>query len=123
MGMGDAPPAWLRRGGDTATDDVAVVIRDQRRALGMSQSAVAAAMSLTQQFLSQIENGSRSVTFDQRRRFSQVLDIAPERPRDSSSILGTTSPTSDTRLHLVGRDARHRDGCRSRVSRSRRLPR
>ena len=79
MGMGDTAPAWLRRRVESRTDNVGVVIREQRRALGMSQTAVAGALSMTQQFLSQIENGSRSVNFEQRRKLSQVLDIAPER--------------------------------------------
>lgn len=75
----DQPPAWLRRSyDDSAADKVGAVIREYRLAQGQSQVALAGAMGMTQQFLSQIENGSRNVTLEQRRKFARVLGTPPE---------------------------------------------
>lgn len=72
--------AWLRRAGNDGcgVDGVAAVVREYRLASGQSQAAVASAMGITQQSLSQMENETRNVTFEQRQRFAQVLGIPPE---------------------------------------------
>jgi transcriptional regulator with XRE-family HTH domain len=71
---------WLRRAGEFGTDAdaVGIVVREYRLASGQNQVQLASAMGLTQQFLSQIENGTRKVTLEHRQKFSQVLGIPPE---------------------------------------------
>lgn len=71
--------AWLKRTGHAeAGDEVGEVVREYRLASGRNQAAVASAMDMTQQFLSQIEKGTRKATLEQRRKFSDVLGIPPE---------------------------------------------
>jgi transcriptional regulator with XRE-family HTH domain len=71
---------WLhaRQGGlaDVA-DDAGATIRAHRLAVGWTQVDAAAAAGITQQHLSQIENGKCLVTFDLRRKFALLLDIPP----------------------------------------------
>lgn len=69
----------LRRTEEAAPSDRAgTVIREYRLASKQEQVDLAAAMGMTQQFLSQIENGTRNATLEQRRKFAQVLGIPPE---------------------------------------------
>lgn len=72
---------WLRRGSEDGAgnlDGAGAVIRQYRLASGESQLAVASAVGTTQQHLSQIEQGRRPVSLEQRRRFAEVLDIPLE---------------------------------------------
>lgn len=69
---------WLRRGGDgAAARTVGQVVREYRLAGGGNQAAVAAALGITQQFLSQVEKGTRKATLEQRQGFARVLGIPP----------------------------------------------
>lgn len=71
--------SWLRRPDEVAGNEhLGDIIREYRLASGQNQVAVADAMGMTQQFLSQIENGVRKVSLEQRRKFVQVLGIPPE---------------------------------------------
>ena len=73
--------AWLNRGAPlsgSGEDDAGAVIREYRLASGQNQVAVASAVGMTQQHLSQIENGKRPVYLDQRRVLADVLGIPPE---------------------------------------------
>lgn len=71
---------WLRRSArpDAPTDAAGAVITEYRLASGQNQVAVASAMGMTQQHLSQIEHGKRPVSPEQRRKFADVLNIPPE---------------------------------------------
>lgn len=55
-----------------------MVVREYRLARGLNQAAVADALGITQQFLSQVETGVRNVTLDQRQGFMHVLGIPAE---------------------------------------------
>jgi transcriptional regulator with XRE-family HTH domain len=71
---------WLhpRQGGlADAVNDAGPTIRAHRLAVGWTQVDAAAAAGITQQHLSQIENGKCLVTFDLRRKFALLLDIPP----------------------------------------------
>ncbi|WP_157172076.1 helix-turn-helix domain-containing protein [Nocardia higoensis] len=70
---------WLRRDSDAAGARlVGQVVREYRLAAGANQVAVAEAMGITQQFLSQVEKGTRKATLEQRQGFARVLGIPPE---------------------------------------------
>lgn len=84
--------AWLRRSAEPDSAlRVGVLVREYRLAFGLNQAAVAAALGVTQQFLSQVETGTRKVTLEHRRGFARVLGIPPEElglagPRRGSSV-------------------------------------
>jgi transcriptional regulator with XRE-family HTH domain len=63
-GMGADP--WLNQGAKVA-DDTGAVLRGWRLATGWTQADVAQALGTTQQHLSQMENGQRPVSLEQRR--------------------------------------------------------
>ncbi|MFC8528064.1 helix-turn-helix domain-containing protein [Nocardia sp. NPDC057227] len=70
---------WLRRDeGTPTTRSIGQVVREYRLAAGANQGTVAEALGLTQQFLSQVEKGSRKATLEHRRGFARVLGIPPE---------------------------------------------
>ena len=72
---------WLSRETAAAADsvdDAGSIIREYRLASGQNQVAVANAVGMTQQHLSQIEKGQRPVSIEQRRKFSEVLNIPLE---------------------------------------------
>lgn len=69
---------WLRRDDGPAMRTVGQVVREYRLAIGSNQVAVAGALGITQQFLSQVEKGTRKATLEQRQNFSRVLGIPPE---------------------------------------------
>ncbi|WP_067657662.1 helix-turn-helix domain-containing protein [Nocardia harenae] len=70
---------WLRRDESIATmRSIGQVVREYRLAAGVNQGTVAEAMGLTQQFLSQVEKGSRKATLEHRRDFARILGIPPE---------------------------------------------
>jgi transcriptional regulator with XRE-family HTH domain len=88
---------WLSRAQDhevVVADDVGTVLRGWRLANGKSQVEVAALLGMTQQHLSHIEKGKRSLSIEQRRRIVEQLGVAPEE-------LGLASGRS---RHLVARD-------------------
>jgi transcriptional regulator with XRE-family HTH domain len=81
--MGDdraaAPDSgWLGRGSDAAADAAGVVLRAWRISAHRTQAEVASALAMTQQHLSQIENGQRPVSLEQRRKMVTELGIAAE---------------------------------------------
>ncbi|MBF6222632.1 helix-turn-helix transcriptional regulator [Nocardia abscessus] len=53
-------------------------MREYRLAIGLSQAAVASAMGITQQFLSQVETGTRNPDVDNRQSLASVLGIPLE---------------------------------------------
>lgn len=69
---------WLDPAATTATEDAGAVLRGWRLNSGQTQVAVAAALGLTQQHLSQIENGQRPLSLEQRRKIIAELGIAAE---------------------------------------------
>lgn len=80
----------LTTSANSGGDDVGAVVREYRLGSQQNQATVAAALGMTQQHLSQIEKGKRPVSLEQRRRFAQVLGIAPEQLG-----LAARSPRSD----------------------------
>ncbi|WP_253812643.1 helix-turn-helix domain-containing protein [Nocardia amikacinitolerans] len=80
---------WLRRNHDGAlARTVGQVIREYRLAGGANQAAVADALGITQQFLSQVEKGTRKATLEQRQGFARVLGIPPEELGIASRVHG-----------------------------------
>jgi len=77
---GSSPTPWISHatasGG--STDDAGAVLRAWRSMNGQNQVEVAAALGITQQNLSQIENGRRPASLELRRRIVEELGIAPE---------------------------------------------
>lgn len=68
---------WLRRDGDgVAAPTVGQVVREYRLAGGTNQAAVADALGITQQFLSQVEKGTRKATLEQRQGFAHLEEQA-----------------------------------------------
>jgi transcriptional regulator with XRE-family HTH domain len=59
-------------------DEAGTVLRAWRVAHGRRQAEIAAALGTTQQHLSQIENGKRPLSIEQRRLIVRELGIAPE---------------------------------------------
>jgi transcriptional regulator with XRE-family HTH domain len=68
---------WLSRS-SKVVDDAGAVLRGWRLATGRTQADVADALGTTQQHLSQMENGRRPVTLEQRRLMVTELGIAAE---------------------------------------------
>jgi transcriptional regulator with XRE-family HTH domain len=82
-GCAQASPAevaepGLTHGQGPAADAVAHVLRAWRVAHRRSQVEVAALLGMTQQNLSHLENGKRSLSLEQRRRIVEQLGISPE---------------------------------------------
>ncbi|MGW5217402.1 helix-turn-helix domain-containing protein [Nocardia sp. NPDC004085] len=72
-------PAWSRRETDSGhIRNVGEVIREYRLAIGLNQAAVASALGITQQFLSQLETGTRNADVEHRRSIAAVLGIPLE---------------------------------------------
>lgn len=69
---------WLTRGRETTADDVGAVLRAWRQVSRRTQVEVAEALAMTQQHLSQMENGQRPVSIDQRRLMVTEWGIAAE---------------------------------------------
>jgi len=63
---------------DRAYDDAGAVLRAWRVANHRRQAEIALTLGMTQQHLSQIENGKRPLSIDQRRLIVRELSIAPE---------------------------------------------
>ncbi|QIS23425.1 helix-turn-helix domain-containing protein [Nocardia terpenica] len=96
--------SWLRHGAERdSAQRVGALVREYRLASGRNQAAVAAALGVTQQFLSQVETGKRNVTLEHRQGFAQVLGIPLEElglagPRRGSSVSdGTTAAVAASR--------------------------
>ncbi|NKE59704.1 helix-turn-helix transcriptional regulator [Lentzea sp. PSKA42] len=78
MTTGDASP-WLTRSGSSGgVDDAGAVLRAWRTSNRQNQTVVASLLGITQQNLSQIENGSRPISLELRRKLVELLGIAPE---------------------------------------------
>lgn len=92
--LGGASTPWLpqRCPSPMGEDEAGAALREWRLANGQSQTAVADAIGTTQQHLSQIENGKRPLSVEQRRRIVAGLGIPPEE-------MGLS-----TRSSLVGED-------------------
>ncbi|TDP96619.1 helix-turn-helix transcriptional regulator [Labedaea rhizosphaerae] len=85
---------WLRRTGELPNieDHPGSVVREYRLASGRSQGAVASAVGITQQFLSQLETGTRQLTIELRRAFARTLGIPPERLGLAGSFNQSATP-------------------------------
>ncbi|GGN75993.1 helix-turn-helix domain-containing protein [Nocardia rhizosphaerihabitans] len=80
---------WLHRDGDgVAARTVGQIVREYRLAGGSNQAAIADALGITQQFLSQVEKGTRKATLEQRQGFARVLGIPPEELGIASRVHG-----------------------------------
>lgn len=77
--MTDRGDGWLARPGqDRVTDEAGAVLRAWRKRHRHTQGRVADLLGTTQQHLSQIENGSRPLSLEQRRSVVAELGIPPE---------------------------------------------
>lgn len=73
------PGSWLsRQDGRSVADDAGAVLRAWRLQSGKTQSDVATLLGTTQQHLSQVENGTRPLSMQQRRLVVAELGISPE---------------------------------------------
>ncbi|MGH4008920.1 MAG: helix-turn-helix domain-containing protein, partial [Pseudonocardiaceae bacterium] len=71
-----ASGAWLSRPLGVPGDDAGAVVRAWRGSTGSSQAETARLLSMTQQNLSQIENGRQTMSYEQRQRAVSVLGIS-----------------------------------------------
>jgi transcriptional regulator with XRE-family HTH domain len=69
---------WLSRPLGVPGDDAGAVVRAWRGSTGSSQAETARLLSMTQQNLSQIENGRQTMSYEQRQRAVSVLGISAE---------------------------------------------
>ncbi len=72
------PGEWLSRPRGGPGDDAGVVVRAWRGSAGSSQAETARLLGMTQQNLSQIENGRQTMSYEQRQRVVSVLGISAE---------------------------------------------
>jgi transcriptional regulator with XRE-family HTH domain len=72
------PGEWLNRPSGIPADDAGAVVRAWRRSTGSSQAETARLLGMTQQNLSQIENGRQTMSYEQRQRAMSVLGISAE---------------------------------------------
>jgi len=87
-GAGSAAGEWLSRPTGVPADDTGAVLRAWRASTSRSQVETAGLLGMTQQNLSQIENGRQPMSYEQRQRAVTVLGISaedlglsPSRPR------------------------------------------
>ncbi len=69
---------WLTRPSGGPGDDAGVVVRAWRGSTGSSQAETARLLGMTEQNLSQIENGRQTMSYEQRQRAVSVLGISAE---------------------------------------------
>ena len=69
---------WLSRPTGVPADDTGAVLRAWRASTGHSQAETAGLLGMTQQNLSQIENGRQPMSYEQRQRAVTVLGISAE---------------------------------------------
>ncbi|MGH3599769.1 MAG: helix-turn-helix domain-containing protein [Pseudonocardiaceae bacterium] len=69
---------WLSRSADVPADDTGAVLRAWRASTGHSQAGAAGLLGMTQQNLSQIENGRQVMSYELRQRAVSVLGISAE---------------------------------------------
>jgi transcriptional regulator with XRE-family HTH domain len=69
---------WLSRPSGIPGDDAGAVVRAWRRSTGISQAETARLLGMTQQNLSQIENGRQTMSYEQRQRAMTVLGMSAE---------------------------------------------
>jgi transcriptional regulator with XRE-family HTH domain len=72
------PGEWLTRPSGGPGDDAGVVVRAWRGSTGSSQAETARLLGMTQQNLSQIENGRQTMSYEQRQRAVSVLGISAD---------------------------------------------
>ncbi|MGH3921472.1 MAG: helix-turn-helix domain-containing protein, partial [Pseudonocardiaceae bacterium] len=68
---------WLSRPTGVPTGDTGAVLRAWRASTGSIQVETARLLGMTQQNLSQIENGRQTMSYEQRQRAVSVLGISP----------------------------------------------
>lgn len=100
---------WLDHTSGAAADDPGAVLRGWRLDNGQTQVAVAAALGLTQQHLSQIENGQRPLSLEQRRKIVAELGIAAEDLGLSSGHTHRLVPREDTSSKIAASQLRWRN--------------
>jgi transcriptional regulator with XRE-family HTH domain len=69
---------WLTRGREATAEEVSAVLRGWRLSAERTQAEVADVLGVTQQHLSQMENGRQPVSLEQRRLIVTELGIAAE---------------------------------------------
>ncbi|HEX6403689.1 MAG TPA: helix-turn-helix transcriptional regulator [Pseudonocardiaceae bacterium] len=75
---GSAAGEWLNRPAGVPADDTGAVLRAWRASTGRNQADTAELLGMTQQNLSQIENGRQPMSYQQRQRAVIVLGISAE---------------------------------------------
>ncbi|MGH3911904.1 MAG: helix-turn-helix domain-containing protein [Pseudonocardiaceae bacterium] len=105
----EAEGGWLRRDGDSAVDDVGLVVLAWRTAAGRTQTEVAGVLGTTQQHLSQIETGQRPVSLELRRRMVAELGIAAEELGLSSGCARELVSRDDASPEIAASRLRWRD--------------
>ena len=75
---GSGTGEWLSRPTGMPADDTGAVLRAWRASAGRSQVETAGLLGMTQQNLSQIENGRQPMSYEQRQRAVTVLGISAE---------------------------------------------
>ncbi|HET9257307.1 MAG TPA: helix-turn-helix transcriptional regulator [Pseudonocardiaceae bacterium] len=73
-----SPGTWLSRPTSVPAEDSGAVLRAWRASAGRSQAETAGLLGMTQQNLSQIENGRQAMSYEQRQRAVSVLGLSPE---------------------------------------------
>lgn len=74
----DERSGWLERSSTSPVDDAGAVLQAWRKATNGRQVDVAAMLGTTQQHLSQMEKGARSISLEQRRLMVTELGIPAE---------------------------------------------
>jgi transcriptional regulator with XRE-family HTH domain len=69
---------WLSRPSGVPAEETGAVLRAWRASAGRSQVETAGLLGMTQQNLSQIENGRQAMSYEQRQRAVSVLGISAE---------------------------------------------
>lgn len=96
---------WLERHEHLVRDDAGDRLRQWRLLAGRSQESIATALGMTQQHLSQIENGKRPLSVAQRRLIVAELGVASE---DMGLVPYKRAPADDTEAQVAASAARWR---------------
>ncbi|SMP40085.1 Type I restriction modification DNA specificity domain-containing protein [Desulfonatronum zhilinae] len=73
-----SPPSASATPAPSAAPKNARTLAELRKAVGLSQSAVAKAMGLNQAYISQMETGKRAISKEQRCRLAEMLGVIPD---------------------------------------------
>jgi transcriptional regulator with XRE-family HTH domain len=105
-----ADAEWLSRPVAAFVDDTGAVLRARRATTGRSQAEVALLLGMTQQNLSQIENGRHPMSYELRQRAvaelgisAEDLGLAPSRPRAAFDETDAAVATDQARWRMERR--------------------